>query len=72
MKNTVFWDVTRCGFFNNQYFGGKYRQHPVSSSMILSALMMEAIGFSGMSVLIRATRLHTQEDGILHRHCRET
>jgi hypothetical protein len=38
----------------------------VPSSLILSALMMDAIHSSEMSVLTRATWCHTPEDDILH------
>jgi hypothetical protein len=27
MKNTVFWDVTPCGFCENRRIGGTYRLH---------------------------------------------
>jgi hypothetical protein len=27
MKNAVFWDVTPCGSWYNQHFGGTYRLH---------------------------------------------
>jgi hypothetical protein len=42
----------------------------VLSSLILVTLTMEAIRPSVASVLIRATRRHIQEDGILHSHRR--
>jgi hypothetical protein len=38
----------------------------VPSSLILFALMMEATRSSETSVLIRATRCHTPEEGILY------
>jgi hypothetical protein len=37
----------------------------VPTSLIISTLMMEAIGSSELSVLIRTTRGHILEDGIL-------
>jgi hypothetical protein len=43
----------------------------VLSSLILSTLMMEAIHSFETSVLTRATRHHTQEDGNLHSHRRD-
>jgi hypothetical protein len=27
MKNVVFCDVTTCGYYENEYFGGTYRLH---------------------------------------------
>jgi hypothetical protein len=43
----------------------------VPSSLVLSALMMEATGSSKTPVLTRPTRRHIPEDGILHIHRRE-
>jgi hypothetical protein len=43
----------------------------VPSSLILFTLMMEAISSPETSVLTRASRLHTREDGIPHSHRRE-
>jgi hypothetical protein len=40
----------------------------VPSSLILVTLMMEARSFSESSVLMRTTRHHIPEDGILHSH----
>jgi hypothetical protein len=42
----------------------------VSSSLILSTVMMEAIHSYETSVLTKSTH-HIPEDGILHSHCRE-
>jgi cobalamin synthase len=43
----------------------------VPSSHILVTLMVEALRSSETSVLTRATRSNTQEDGVFHRHRRE-
>jgi hypothetical protein len=43
----------------------------VPSSLILSALMMEAIRSYETHLLTRATRRHIPEDDILHSHRRE-
>jgi hypothetical protein len=43
----------------------------VSSSLILSTLMTEAIRSSETSVLTRATQRHIAEDGVLHSNGRE-
>jgi hypothetical protein len=43
----------------------------VPSSLILVALMMEAICLSKTSVLSRATWHNFPEDAILHSHCRK-
>jgi hypothetical protein len=43
----------------------------VPSSLILFAIMMEAVRSSETSVLTRATRRHIPEGGILHSHRRE-
>jgi hypothetical protein len=61
MKNAVFWDVTPCGPCKNRRFGGK----AVATSLILFTMMMEAILSVKTSVLIRATRSHIAEDGVL-------
>jgi hypothetical protein len=43
----------------------------VPSSPVLVTLMMEAIRYSETSVLTRATRHYSPEDGILHSHRRD-
>jgi hypothetical protein len=43
----------------------------VPSSLILSTLMTEAILYSAVLVLTRATRRHIPDDSILHIHRRE-
>jgi hypothetical protein len=75
MKNAVYWDVTPCGSWENQRFGGTCLLHHqcellvtanvVPSSLILFILMMVAIRSSETSVLSRAERRHIQEEGIL-------
>jgi hypothetical protein len=72
MKNDVFWDVTLCGSYKNQCFGGTYGLHfqllvaanIIPSSLILVALMMEVICSSKMPVLTRAIWRDIPEDGI--------
>jgi ABC-type uncharacterized transport system permease subunit len=71
MKNAVFWDVTLCDSYKNQSFGGTFAsiirviRTVVPSSPIVVTLMMEAILSSETSVLTRATRHNTSDDGIL-------
>jgi hypothetical protein len=58
MKNDIFSDVAPCGSCKNLCFGGKYRLHYGGvkvSELIVSTLMMEAIGSYETSVLKRAT-----------------
>jgi hypothetical protein len=43
----------------------------VHSLLILSTLILKAIGSSALSVLTRTTRRHIPEDGIHHSHRRE-
>jgi hypothetical protein len=35
MNNPVFWDVTPCGFCENERFGGKYRIHHQGDNRVL-------------------------------------
>jgi hypothetical protein len=75
MKIAVFLVITPCGSCKNRRFGGTYRLHhqgekyqlanAVPSSLILFTLMIEAMYSSETSVLIRLTRRHIPEDGIL-------
>jgi hypothetical protein len=79
-KNVVFWDVTPCDSCYNRRFGGTLvLLHSVlqllvttnfPSSLILSTLFVEAICSSERSVLTRATRRHSPDDGIPHSHRR--
>jgi hypothetical protein len=74
MENVILRDVMPCGSCKNRRFGGTYRLHHqgdknrrdnvVPSSSILVTLMTEAI-VPLTSVLTRATRRNTPEDGIL-------
>jgi hypothetical protein len=79
-ENAVFWVVTPYGSCKNRRFSGTYHLYDpgwisvivtaciVPNSLNLSTLMMETIRSADASVLIRATRNHIPEDGILHRH----
>jgi hypothetical protein len=66
MKNAVFWDVTPCGSSKNGRFGGNHLlvTADTPSSLIPFTLMMAAIHSSETSVLTRARRRHSPEDGI--------
>jgi hypothetical protein len=81
VKNAVFWNVTPCSSFKNRRFGGSYRIHQselrsvlqsllaanvVPSSLIVTALMMEAICSFETSIPTTATRCYIPEHGILH------
>jgi uracil phosphoribosyltransferase len=66
MKNAVFWDVTPCGSCNNRCCQLLLAVNVVRSSLILSALIMEAARSSEMSILTRARKSHIQEDDIIH------
>jgi hypothetical protein len=70
MKNAVFWDVTLCGTLRS-VFWLLVTANAVPSSLIIGALMMEAIHSFETSVLTRAARRNVLEDDILHSHCRE-
>jgi hypothetical protein len=78
LKNSLFWDVAPCKSCVNRRFGGTYHLHlqggkirernPAWAAADFSALKMEAIRSSEMSVHIRSTQRHIPEDGILHSH----
>jgi hypothetical protein len=63
-----FVDVTPCGSCKNRRCVLRFlvTANVDPSSPILVSLMMEAIRSYKTSVLTRATRSHTSEDGILH------
>jgi hypothetical protein len=76
MKNAVFWDVTPRGSCKNWRFGwtsllhdqGEKNQRVRNNvSCNYFTLMMEVMRSSKTTVLIRVSRRHILEDGILHR-----
>jgi hypothetical protein len=62
MKNSVYWDVTRCGTL---------RTDVVPCSPNLATLMTEAICSFETSILTRITQRSTPGDGFLHSHSRK-
>jgi hypothetical protein len=65
MKNVVLCDVTTC--LISSVLQLLVAANLVPRSVILFALMMEAIRSSGTSVLTRATRSPIPEEGVLRR-----
>jgi hypothetical protein len=64
MKNGILWDMTPCGYCKNRRFGRTYlldhqTGRPVtanlSSSLIISTPMIEAIRYSNTSLVTKAT-----------------
>jgi hypothetical protein len=59
VKNAVFWDVTPCGSFNNQRFGGTYRlnhQHDKTGELGTTLAVT-----SNRSTLRRITKYDTKQ-----------
>jgi hypothetical protein len=69
LRNVAFWDVTPCGYCKERITSIN-RVKEISELGTTSAATT-VIRSSETSFLTRATRLHTPEDGILHRHHRE-
>jgi hypothetical protein len=67
LKNAVLWGVKPRASCETRRFEGTIRLHHQSEEDLLT-VVMEAIHFSEMSVITRATSSNIPDDGILHRH----
>jgi hypothetical protein len=66
-KNAVLCDMTMCGSSKNRCFGGMYHLQPQGAFDV----QMETTYSTETSVIIKGTRRHIPEDGILYCYLRE-